>query len=220
MARHAYSAEICERDHTGDVPQHVLDVLPKNQGHPVRHRCAACAYLAGLRDRETQIEPSTRDTFWACRLLLLTVAELHRRGYEQLRIAPYMSASAMHWRCRIVPKRVTRQGHGAVLANDVSDPLTYSSGSAFAFFNWGDCARCNPCELADRFVGAFRDLVADAHGADSEYAMWFRSMLTATEPLGIVYAFGEYEGATDTLYVAGECDVRAVALPPPGEVPS
>src|SRR5438445_11614927 len=106
MAKHGYSTELCERDHAGDVPKQVLDALPENQGHPVRHRCAACAYLAGVRDRETQIEASARDTHWACRLLLLMVAELHRRGYQQLRIAPYMSPSGMHWRCRFVPKRV------------------------------------------------------------------------------------------------------------------
>ena len=42
-----YSKAICERDHAGEVPQHVLDALPENQGHPVRHRCAACAYEHG-----------------------------------------------------------------------------------------------------------------------------------------------------------------------------
>lgn len=52
-----YSNVICEHDHIGDVPQAVLDSLPENQGSPVRHRCAACAYAAGLkegaRDAET-----------------------------------------------------------------------------------------------------------------------------------------------------------------------
>ncbi len=38
---------ICHRNHVGDLPQSVLDSLPENQGHPVRHLCAGCAYLAG-----------------------------------------------------------------------------------------------------------------------------------------------------------------------------
>ena len=50
-----YSKEICERDHAGEIPQHVLDALPENQGHPVRHRCAACAYEAGMNEAAADI---------------------------------------------------------------------------------------------------------------------------------------------------------------------
>lgn len=45
-----YSKTLCEQDHTGEIPQEVLDSLPENQGHPVRHRCAACAYQAGMNE--------------------------------------------------------------------------------------------------------------------------------------------------------------------------
>ncbi len=45
-----YSPEICELDHTGELPQELVETLPLNQGHPVRHRCAACAYAAGLQE--------------------------------------------------------------------------------------------------------------------------------------------------------------------------
>jgi hypothetical protein len=51
-----YSEAICARDHTGEVPQHVLDALPENQGHPVRHRCAACAYEAGMNEAAEDIK--------------------------------------------------------------------------------------------------------------------------------------------------------------------
>jgi outer membrane murein-binding lipoprotein Lpp len=51
-----YSKAICERDHTGEVPQHVLDALPENQGHPVRHRCAACAYESGMNEAAEDIK--------------------------------------------------------------------------------------------------------------------------------------------------------------------
>ena len=50
-----YSKEICERDHTGELPQEVLDALPENQGHPVRHRCAACAYAAGMNEAAADV---------------------------------------------------------------------------------------------------------------------------------------------------------------------
>lgn len=51
-----YSKEICTRDHTGEVPQRLLDTLPVNQGAPVRHRCAACAYKAGKLESAEQID--------------------------------------------------------------------------------------------------------------------------------------------------------------------
>lgn len=38
------------------MPQEVLDSLPENQGHPVRHRCAACAYEAGLNEASADIK--------------------------------------------------------------------------------------------------------------------------------------------------------------------
>jgi hypothetical protein len=53
---HKYSKAICERDHAGEIPQHILDSLPENQGHPVRHRCAACAYEAGLNEAAEDIQ--------------------------------------------------------------------------------------------------------------------------------------------------------------------
>ncbi len=50
-----YSKVICERDHTGEIPQHVLDALPENQGHPVRHRCAACAFEVGRNEAAEEV---------------------------------------------------------------------------------------------------------------------------------------------------------------------
>jgi len=38
----------CTKDHTGEMPQEVIDKLPESQSAPLRHRCAACAYLIGL----------------------------------------------------------------------------------------------------------------------------------------------------------------------------
>lgn len=50
LVSQVYSRNACSLDHVGDLPQALLDTLPENQGHPVRHRCAACAYLAGLNE--------------------------------------------------------------------------------------------------------------------------------------------------------------------------
>ena len=44
----------CSEDHTGEVPKHVLDALPYSQRGETRHRCAACAYLAGIAEGRRQ----------------------------------------------------------------------------------------------------------------------------------------------------------------------
>lgn len=50
-----YSSAICAEDHTGDLPQKLIESLPEYQGHPVRHRCAGCSYIAGLNEAQEDI---------------------------------------------------------------------------------------------------------------------------------------------------------------------
>lgn len=50
-----YNETICNLSHVGEVPKELLESLPENQGHPVRHRCAACAYIAGLNEAAKDI---------------------------------------------------------------------------------------------------------------------------------------------------------------------
>jgi uncharacterized small protein (DUF1192 family) len=50
-----YNDEICQIDHAGEVPQELIETLPFREAHPFRHRCAACAYVAGLSANGTEI---------------------------------------------------------------------------------------------------------------------------------------------------------------------
>jgi len=43
-----YNDEICDIDHSGEVPQSLIESLPFREAHPFRHRCAACAFVEGL----------------------------------------------------------------------------------------------------------------------------------------------------------------------------
>ncbi len=42
----------CDRDHTGEIPNAVIDALPESQRGTWRHACAACAYLLGVQHGE------------------------------------------------------------------------------------------------------------------------------------------------------------------------
>jgi hypothetical protein len=46
-----------------------------------------------------------------------TVGELHKRGYQQLRIAPGMAPSGMYWRCGVAPASNIPAANGARLAD-------------------------------------------------------------------------------------------------------
>jgi hypothetical protein len=50
-----YSKTICEIDHVGEVPKEVIESLPMTEKHPFRHRCAACAYAAGLNEAKDDV---------------------------------------------------------------------------------------------------------------------------------------------------------------------
>jgi hypothetical protein len=50
-----YNRAICEIDHSGQVPKELIESLPMTEKHPFRHRCAACAYAAGLNEAKQDI---------------------------------------------------------------------------------------------------------------------------------------------------------------------
>jgi hypothetical protein len=47
--------------------------------------------------------------------VLAIVGELHRRGYQLLRVMPFMSPSGAYWRCWIGPVKLFYRNHGAIL---------------------------------------------------------------------------------------------------------
>ena len=105
------------------------------------------------------------------RLLLLMVAELHRLGYQRLRIAPGMAPSGMHWRCGFASAAQFSVRHGALIAG--SGPAArYSSGQARAYFDWPDAAGDTPEQLAHKFVERFPEIATQSQGADTACADW------------------------------------------------
>ena len=51
-----YNLEICQLDHTGEVPQQLIESLPMTESPPFRHRCSACAYNAGLNEAAEDVK--------------------------------------------------------------------------------------------------------------------------------------------------------------------
>lgn len=154
-----------------------------------------------------------------CRRILLMVSELHRRGYERLRIAPGISPSGLHWRCSIAPASDFRGGHGAMLADGDGEAARFTSGQGMACFDWPDAGRDAPAALADKFLERFPGLAARGAGDDPEYARWFAEMLGMTAPDGLAYAYADWEMPDDHLPALGCTEDVKVPLPPPGTGP-
>lgn len=121
------------------------------------------------------------------------VAELHKRGYQQLRVMPYMAPSGTYWRCSISHAKHFYRNHGAILyeatdgiiGNNKSQAdamvARYSSGQNNDYFGWRDAEKDDARSLADKFIHRFRQLADLSKGWDYFYAGWYLRLLGLAE---------------------------------------
>jgi len=166
----------------------------------------------------TEIDPQTIRR--RCHRALLMVGELHKRGYQKLRIAP---TRHQLWRLVITPASNISAVDGSRLAV-YEDPLqvVYTSGTGNLYFGWSDRTQANARELADTFVNRFPRVVEAARGRDWLYAGWYVEMLGLAEQGWFPYAYSDSdEGglALDALEGSGVDLTKkpVLPLPPPGE---
>jgi hypothetical protein len=162
--------------------------------------------------------------------VLAMVGELHKRGYQMLRVMPYIYGG-IAWRCSIGPVVLFYRNHGAMLVDKYDSETQiarYSSGDGNRYFQWDDVAGDSARMLADKFVRRFTTLAERGRGWDYAYAGWYQRLLGYAESGWIPYVFGDYESASfEKLYLQdlrpaewrhsnGEPPV--LPLPPPGEL--
>ena len=172
------------------------------------------------RDPDPQIRRAQR--------VLLMVHELHKRGYQRLRIVPGVSPSGAYWRCSVTPITNTLTTHGALFRDYDRDAAHYTSGMENRYFDWRDAEQDTARRLASKFVERFPDITAKGLGRDWAYAGWYAEMLGLAERgcLPIAYADwypGEHDERSLQLHCSPDAppelrDVR-LPLPPPGEAP-
>lgn len=131
--------------------------------------------------------------------LLNMVHELHKVGYQRLRIASGLSPTGCHWRCKILPADyVQRNGWkplAALQSRLDSEELSagYTTGQGADFFRWGDTEHKTPRQLATKFVARFPHLAEAGIGLDWGYAGWFTWMLGNAEAGHLPVFFAEWE---------------------------
>src|ERR1700722_1371360 len=88
--------------------------------------------------------------------VLAMVGELHKRGYQKLRVMPFMSPSGHAWRCWIGLDTLFYRNHGAYLSDagceedqSISLSARYTTG-AHHYFDWQDADKDDARTLADK----------------------------------------------------------------------
>jgi hypothetical protein len=117
--------------------------------------------------------------------VLAMVGELHRRGYQKLRVMPFMAPRGCYWRCWIGPDTLFYRNHGAFLCDTGYDEevqstslsARYTSGEENHYFGWRDAENDDARSHADKFLARFTRLASRGEGWSYAYAGWYQRLL-------------------------------------------
>lgn len=130
------------------------------------------------------------------------IHELHKLGYQGVRISPGWFPSGAYWRCSIaaVPN-IAPDGWSLI---DWCAGVHYTTGADARFFEWEDSGRRSPQQLSRMFVERFPRLAGESAGMDHAYAGWFVAVLGAVE-----------HGRLSAFHADYDLDWPESGLPPP-----
>jgi hypothetical protein len=149
--------------------------------------------------------------------VLRMVHELHKQGYQLLRIAPGMSSSGCSWRCSIAPRSNILKSHGAKLKDWDQLAAHYSSSQDNEYFGWRDSKEATVQELAQRFQERFPDIVAASRGDDWNYAGWYVRMLGYAERELFPIAYADWDVPPNPRFLPLCGCTSDLPMPPPGD---
>ena len=152
-------------------------------------------------------EPALRD---AARLIAM-VHELHKAGYQRIRIWPSMAPTGLHWRCRISDAASFTPDGLALRAGTAEDRVArYTSGDGALYFGWADGPTLTARMMARRFLTAFPAIAEHGAGRDWAYAGWLTDVLGRAEQGSFVAFHADYDLPEDVLALWRPPPVTAV----------
>ncbi|SFR96133.1 hypothetical protein [Sphingomonas jatrophae] len=132
--------------------------------------------------RLISLKPSTTPHVRSSTRLLAMVHELHKAGYQRLRVSPGLAPSGMYWRCSITHAgNIAENGWSLRTPGLEGEVASYSSGAGDRYFGWDDAPGRSARELAVRFIQRFPALVEKGDGCDWAYAGWLTDVLGRAE---------------------------------------
>jgi hypothetical protein len=129
--------------------------------------------------------------------VLSMVHELHKAGYQRLRILPMLSPSGCYWRGVITfAENVAPDGY-RILREEDDLVARYTSGQDNEYFGWKDASQSSARELAALFLARFPGICRKGEGLDWAYAGWLTDVLgyaeLGEEKGGLIHLIQDWE---------------------------
>lgn len=155
--------------------------------------------------------------------VLAMVHELHKAGYQRLRICPGIGGPGA-WRCAISPVSNTRKEHGALFRDETRLVARHTEASDNEYFGWRDAKTDTARELAAKFIQRFPDIAREGIGEDWPYVGWYVQMLGLAEKGDVPVAYSDWYGELDPRRLPttkslfeGHPEQSHLPMPPGGE---
>lgn len=152
------------------------------------------------------------------RMFLRTIEELHKMGYEKIRIVPSMAPTGLAWRCTITTKQNTSNKCGAMMG----DHFPWNSKEVYmsnGMFPW-KMMELSPYDNALKFIKEFPVIAKGGKGCDHEYAQWFKKVIRECYHYRFPISFEEYWNCMEDhcLHLTGYWPSKEnLPFPPPGD---
>lgn len=125
--------------------------------------------------------PPENPLYRRCVRVLSMVHELHKAGYQRIRILPMLSPSGCYWRGVITFADNVAQDGYSILREEEEMVARYTSGQDNEYFGWKDASNASARDLARLFVERFPDICRKGEGLDWAYAGWLTDVLGHAE---------------------------------------
>jgi len=118
--------------------------------------------------------------------ILFVARELHKRGYEKLRVEPSISPTGLAWRCSFF-----------VIVEEIKKSIIVSSWIGKLFMDENNKIEQSLQELTDLFEIEYKDFLLLCKGENCEYVKWYSEMLEKLQEGELPYAYSDYFSPTD-----------------------
>ena len=129
--------------------------------------------------------------------IIMMLNELHKRGYQHLRLLSGFSPTGCSWRWMIYPKILMKNESRLERSNDFM-PFECPYGTTGSVRSDVDFI-----ELADTFEETYRSFCVIGKLPDSEYVAWFNEIVEQAQDESFPIAFEEYFNAEEWKFTNG-----------------
>ena len=137
------------------------------------------ASLSGVRP--VSLKPPAEKPLRDAARLIAMVHELHKAGYQRIRICPTMAPSGLHWRCTLTYAANVAEDGWSILDAGEGRVARYTSGQGARYFDWAGTDSMTARQLACSFLEAFPLIATQGAGRDWPYAGWLTDLLGHAE---------------------------------------